>query len=120
MNSGTKAIFLILGLSFLFTPNFLTGALASEAPGDIRYQREGATEEDMGPFPPSIFPHWIHRIRFRCDACHDSLFEMKLGGTPVTMDLIAQGEVCGKCHNGDLAFSVKLGECHRCHVASEE
>ena len=96
----------------------------SAAPGDIQYERRvnesPDSEAELSSFPPSIFPHWIHRIHYRCDACHDSLFEMKLGGTPVTMDLMKEGKVCGTCHNGQLAFGSDLQTCNRCHVESQE
>jgi len=93
------------------------------APGDIRYERRANDSADavaeMSSFPPSIFPHWIHRINYRCDACHDSLFKMEHGGTPVTMDLMKAGKVCGACHNGQLAFGSDFQSCGRCHVKTE-
>ena len=91
---------------------------AEGAPGDVIYER--TDEQTASVFPPSIFPHWKHRIHYRCDACHDSLFEMRLGGTPVTMDLIADGKTCGTCHNGTQAFRVTLSNCSRCHASLEE
>jgi len=96
----------------------------AEAPGDIRYERrtgdaaEAASE--LSSFPPAVFPHWIHRINYRCDACHDSLFEMKRGGTLVTMELISRGKVCGACHNGQTAFESEFQTCNKCHVDVEE
>lgn len=86
------------------------------------YKREGVTEEAAASlaFPPSVFPHWIHRINYRCDACHEDLFEMKIGGTLVTMDLIKKGEVCGACHNGLQAFEVNLSTCNKCHRSDLE
>jgi c(7)-type cytochrome triheme protein len=91
---------------------FLTPANAA-IPGDIVYEREVEAENEA--FPPATFPHWIHRINYRCDACHDSLFEMKKGATPVTMEMIGKGETCGACHNGKLAFSDDFVNCARCH-----
>jgi c(7)-type cytochrome triheme protein len=99
----------VLGCLLLQTMGPALGA----APGDIAYEREDQSE--IQAFPPSIFPHWIHRIHYRCDACHDSLFEMKKGATPVTMDLIGTGKACGACHNGDLAFDDDFTNCTRCH-----
>ena len=84
------------------------------APGDILYDREDKT--DITAFPPTVFPHWLHRIHYRCDACHDSMFEMKKGATPVTMDMIDKGEACGICHNGKIAFGSDFSNCQRCHV----
>ena len=92
----------------------------SAAPGDVLYERRatesGDSEAEMMSFPPAVFPHWIHRIHYRCDACHDSLFEMKRGGTPVSMDLMKAEKVCGACHNGELAFGSDFQTCDRCHV----
>lgn len=89
------------------------------APGDLQYQREGE-EAEGSPFPPSIFPHWSHRVRYRCDACHDRLFTMEAGATPVTMDLIEEGKACGACHNGELAFDSGFANCSRCHREPED
>jgi c(7)-type cytochrome triheme protein len=96
------------------------GAEPSTVPGDIQYERIESGEGDMSAFAPAIFPHWIHRINYRCDACHDSLFKMKLGATPVTMDLMKEGKVCGACHDGKLAFSSGFENCNRCHVAAKD
>jgi c(7)-type cytochrome triheme protein len=98
-------------LSFLLLL-FIVPAMGA-APGDLLYEREDKSE--IIAFPPSVFPHWIHRINYRCDACHDSLFEMKRGATPVTMELIGKGEVCGACHDGVLAFDDSFQNCARCH-----
>jgi c(7)-type cytochrome triheme protein len=89
-------------------------AMGAGAPGDLQFEREGS-EAAASPFPPAFFPHWLHRIRYRCDACHDSLFEMKAGATPVSMALIAEGEACGACHNGNQAFDDSFDNCARCH-----
>ena len=65
----------------------------------------------------SIFPHWIHRINYRCDACHDRLFKMELGATEITMAEMRKGGSCATCHNGEAAFPVDLQTCNRCHQA---
>ena len=65
---------------------------------------------------PVIFPHWFHRIRFRCKVCHMELgFEMKAGGNDITMDAILDGKYCGACHDGEVAWSVI--NCDLCHSA---
>jgi c(7)-type cytochrome triheme protein len=92
--------------------------LLAAAPGDLVYERKG--EENVEAFPPSIFEHWRHRIHYRCDACHDSLFEMELGATPITMESMKKGENCGACHNGDLVFDVGFANCSRCHRAPSD
>ena len=95
----------------------------AEAPGDVHYERRMDDSGDsveatsgLSAFPPAVFPHWIHRINYRCDACHDDLFEMKRGGTPVSMDLMREGKVCGACHNGETAFGSEFETCNRCHA----
>ncbi|MCG7963102.1 MAG: hypothetical protein JAZ17_20190 [Candidatus Thiodiazotropha endolucinida] len=63
---------------------------------------------------PVIFPHWFHRIRFRCKVCHNELgFEMRVGANDVTMTDIIDGRFCGMCHNGEVAWSVE--NCDLCH-----
>jgi len=65
---------------------------------------------------PVIFPHWFHRIRFRCKVCHADLgFEFKAGGNEINMLKIIDGEYCGACHNGEIAWSVE--NCIMCHSA---
>ena len=85
-------------------------ALALAEYGDVvlnkRSDREGVR--------PVIFPHWFHRIRFRCKVCHSELgFEMRAGANVVTMDDIVNGKFCGACHNGDIAWSTE--HCDLCH-----
>ena len=109
MKTPSHIRYLALGLLLLVV---LLPAMAA-APGDLLFEREDQSEASV--FPPSIFQHWKHRIHYRCDACHDSLFEMELGVTPITMDLMSKGKVCGACHNGKIAFGDDFGSCSRCH-----
>ncbi|MCH7880259.1 MAG: hypothetical protein IIB69_01545 [Proteobacteria bacterium] len=63
---------------------------------------------------PVIFPHWFHRIRFRCKVCHYELgFEMRAGSNDMTMGDITDGKFCGMCHNGEIAWSTE--NCDLCH-----
>lgn len=65
---------------------------------------------------PAIFPHWFHRVRFRCKVCHADLgFKFKAGGNDINMVKIIDGQFCGACHNGELAWSVE--NCNLCHSA---
>ncbi len=80
--------------------------------GDIVFPRSGS---GGGAFSPAVFPHWVHRIRYACYVCHDDLFSMKRGATPVTMEAIMRGEACGACHNGEVAWAVTFESCPRCH-----
>jgi len=63
---------------------------------------------------PVIFPHWFHRIRFKCKVCHGELgFKMRVGSNHVSMENITAGEFCGACHNGEIAWAVD--QCDLCH-----
>ncbi len=64
---------------------------------------------------PVVFPHWFHRVRFRCKVCHADLgFQFKAGGNQINMLKIIDGQFCGACHNGELAWSVE--NCNLCHA----
>lgn len=93
--------------------NVLTAG-AWGADGDVVFQRRKEAEHDT---PPAVFPHWSHRIRYRCYVCHPGLFKMQAGGDAVTMDDIMAGKFCGACHNGTTAWAVTFETCQRCHQA---
>lgn len=70
---------------------------------------------DAAGMRPVVFPHWFHRIRFRCKVCHADLgFKMEAGGNQINMLKIIDGEYCGACHNGEVAWSVE--NCDVCHT----
>ena len=71
---------------------------------------------DAAGMRPVIFPHWFHRVRFRCKVCHADLgFQFKAGGNQIDMLKIIDGQFCGACHNGELAWSAE--NCNLCHSA---
>jgi c(7)-type cytochrome triheme protein len=71
---------------------------------------------DAAGMRPVIFPHWFHRVRFRCKVCHADLgFQFKAGGNEINMLKVIDGQFCGACHNGELAWSVE--NCNLCHSA---
>jgi c(7)-type cytochrome triheme protein len=71
---------------------------------------------DAAGMRPVIFPHWFHRIRFRCKVCHADIgFKFQAGGNDINMVKIIDGQYCGACHNGDIAWSVE--NCNLCHSA---
>lgn len=71
---------------------------------------------DAAGMRPAIFPHWFHRIRFACKVCHADLgFKFKAGGNEINMVKIIDGQFCGACHNGNVAWSVE--NCDLCHSA---
>ncbi len=69
---------------------------------------------DAAGMRPVVFPHWFHRVRFRCKVCHADLgFQFKAGGNKITMAKIIEGKFCGACHNGEISWSVE--NCNMCH-----
>ncbi len=79
--------------------------------GDVRINN---FSEQLG-IRPVVFPHWFHRIRFRCSVCHDQLgFVMKKEANMIDMGKIADGKYCGACHNGKIAWAPIY--CNRCHT----
>jgi c(7)-type cytochrome triheme protein len=69
--------------------------------------------EDAG-MRPVVFPHWFHRIRFRCKVCHGDLgFAFKAGANEINMVKIIDSQYCGACHDGDVAWSIE--NCELCH-----
>lgn len=71
---------------------------------------------DAAGMRPVIFPHWFHRIRFACKVCHADLgFKFMAGGNGINMSKIMDGQFCGACHNGEIAWSVD--NCNMCHSA---
>ena len=69
---------------------------------------------DKANMRPVVFPHWFHRVRFRCKACHADLgIKFKAGGNEINMVKIIDGQFCGACHNGKVAWAVD--SCDLCH-----
>ena len=69
---------------------------------------------DEAGMRPVVFPHWFHRIRFRCKVCHGDLgFKFDAGGNGINMLKIIDGEYCGACHNGNVPWSIE--NCDLCH-----
>ncbi len=91
----------------------LAATLATDARteyGDVVLNKRS----EAGGVRPVVFPHWFHRVRFRCNVCHAELgFKMRAGANDVTMKDIIDGKFCGMCHNGDVAWSTE--RCDLCH-----
>jgi c(7)-type cytochrome triheme protein len=89
-----------------------TGMPAAAEYADVVLNRRS----DREGVRPVIFPHWFHRIRFRCKVCHAELgFKMRAGANEVTMAAISDGKFCGMCHNGNIAWGAE--RCDLCHSA---
>jgi len=61
-----------------------------------------------------LFPHWFHRIRYKCKVCHEEIFVMQKGANKITMRKIMDGKACGACHNGLIAWEPLF--CDKCHA----
>jgi c(7)-type cytochrome triheme protein len=102
-----KGIFLILATYFF------CASLAYAEYGDIilNSKAESMREAEVDDV---VFPHWFHRIRYRCSVCHENIFKLKAGSNDITMAKMTEHETaCGKCHNGLIAWEPL--ECDRCH-----
>lgn len=72
------------------------------------------TRSEAEGVAPVIYPHWFHRIRFQCSVCHVDLgFKTGAGTTGITMEKLIDGQYCGACHNGNIAWSID--NCDLCH-----
>jgi len=105
-----------VSLSVFLVFLFLAGSVSAEEKYD---------EETYGPEAPIVwdqpavaqFDHKVHTMDagLSCDDCHDDLYEMESGSAShVTMKEMAEGKSCGKCHDGDAAFSTE-SDCMLCH-----
>ena len=125
-----KKIFTALGLiSF-----FLLSTVIIWASNQPTEQEEPYDEDTYGPEAPIvwtkplksvIFKHKEHTLAadLSCDDCHDDLFEMEAGAAEeyddFNMASMAEGNYCGACHDGSMAFTTE-SHCGSCHGAPEE
>jgi c(7)-type cytochrome triheme protein len=80
--------------------------------GDIVLNSKSESMKKAG-VKPVVFPHWFHRIRFKCKVCHEDIFIIKKGANDINMTKIMNGDFCGRCHNGLIAWEPLY--CERCH-----
>jgi c(7)-type cytochrome triheme protein len=100
------SVLVLLGV--LLGAGFSAGAPAEYA--DVVLNRLS----DQNEVRPVIFPHWFHRIRFRCKVCHNELgFKMRAGSNEIDMGKIIDGQYCGMCHDNQVAWGVD--NCDLCH-----
>jgi len=99
----------VLLISMTLTPGVVHAVF-----GDITLQR-AAGDASAADTPPAVFPHWKHRIHYKCYVCHNAIFEMKAGANKISMKAIADGKYCGACHNGKQAWAVGFDSCNKCH-----
>ena len=100
----------LLWCALLLALGLLLALPAAAEYGDVVIDRQ-STKEGMRAV---VFPHWFHRIRFRCKVCHADLgFKFKAGGNEINMVKVIDGQFCGACHNGEIAWSIE--NCNMCH-----
>lgn len=100
---------LVLGLAMVGAALPLAAPAHAEY-GDVVLNKRS----DKEGVRPVVFPHWFHRIRFRCKVCHSELgFKMRAGANEVLMSDIIDGRFCGMCHNGQIAWGPE--RCDLCH-----
>lgn len=106
-----EGVIAALGAACVVTIMMLApGSTARAEYGDV-IMNQRCTAEEVAPV---VFPHWFHRIRYRCAVCHEDLgFALKAGGTHITMRHIIDGRYCGACHDGDIAWA--SDRCDLCH-----
>ncbi|WP_455366050.1 c(7)-type cytochrome triheme domain-containing protein [Kaarinaea lacus] len=105
----------VFGLAILLLSGLIPGNQAYAEYGDVVLNN---TSKAAG-MNPVIFPHWVHRMKYSCRACHESLgFKMKVGTSGITMQKIFAGEYCAVCHNGKTAFATS--QCHLCHSGNKD
>ena len=93
------------------------GAMSVPAPASAEYGDVVLNNRsEKNGVAPVVFPHWFHRIRFRCKVCHNELgFKMRAGANDVRMADIVDGKFCGMCHNAKIAWGTD--RCDLCHSA---
>lgn len=110
----SSIIYFMGALLFLLTVGL--GKDASAEWGDLVLEKQYQSMKKAG-VNKVVFPHWFHRIRFKCKTCHEAIFEMEKGKNGIQMSEIIRGNFCGKCHNGKIAFAPV--QCPRCHSYQE-
>ena len=95
----------------------LLGLLVLLAPSPVRAEYGDVvlnSRAEKAGMRPVIFPHWFHRIRFKCNVCHSEIgFTMRAGANDIRMADINAGKFCGACHNNQIAWGPE--NCHLCH-----
>ena len=114
-DSGQLITLFILTLLIVSLSSPSLSAEPKEVPlayGDLVLDKTAASMR-KGKVEAVVFPHWFHRIRFRCKVCHEDIFTTKKGADEITMDAISKGKSCGVCHDNTIAWDPLF--CERCH-----
>lgn len=102
--------FLVAALVVVVTFALAVSAFAVPAGKTVEFDGKGAGKV--------VFDGKIHAGKgLKCADCHPGLFKMKKGADAITMKDLNDGKLCGACHNGTKAFSVKdAANCAKCHA----
>lgn len=111
-----KKIAIVSSLITLFVNGLVSTSMAREY-GDI-YMDSRRNSMKKAEVKAVLFPHWFHRIRYKCKVCHEDIFIMKKGANDLSMRKIMDGKACGTCHNGLIAWEPLY--CDRCHSVEFE
>jgi len=123
----SKKLYMSMGLAAVLGLVGAVGVLASTEQNAVAaaaddMQSWGATEVVADDPVEAMFSHKVHVLdsELECDACHPDIFQKKRGTARAkgdfTMDALGEGQYCGACHDGDMAFSVKDPQsCKNCH-----
>ena len=114
MKHTWKSWLLCAALLMLF--GFAAGILAqhawAQAKGPADFDFSGSSEGKV------TYSHEKHLAKgLKCTECHTKIFKMTKGQrTAFKMADMENGQACGTCHNGKVAFSVKeKANCAKCH-----
>lgn len=107
-----KRLFSALTLVFALTLGVVFAGEGRAEYGDIVLDRKIESMRKAN-VKPVVFPHWFHRIRFKCKVCHEDIFILRKGANDINMQAIMEGKFCGRCHNGLTAWEPLY--CDRCH-----
>ncbi|MCL7487438.1 MAG: hypothetical protein M8357_04595 [Desulfobulbaceae bacterium] len=107
---------------------FSVAGVSGSTPAEEEYDEDTYGPSELmvwnTPVPRVTFSHKVHTMDagLDCDSCHDDLFEMESGAVvdkgDFTMQSFTDGNYCGACHDGDMAFSTDSPDmCSACHSA---
>jgi c(7)-type cytochrome triheme protein len=127
MNLSKKVLYtmgVLVSVGLLFSVAGVSGS----TPAEEEYDEDTYGPSELmvwnTPVPRVTFSHKVHTmdVGLDCDSCHDDLFEMESGAVVDKGDFIMQsfadGNYCGACHDGDMAFSTDSPDmCSACHSA---
>jgi c(7)-type cytochrome triheme protein len=110
-----SALTRLLSMGAVASLALAAGGAPANVLGDIELDRR-STANGVSAV---VFPHWKHRIRFKCYACHPQPFEMRAGANDISMNELRSGNYCGRCHDGRTSFPIGFDTCRTCHSGPE-